>query len=186
MSEHFMPLDLKPYFNRKGATGEGSYGEGGITLRGLSYPEEEMPFGQPLTVSSVPFRLERTEAFDHLETTGQTCRFPPFKTGAVHILGVGSDGDMTTTLALMKGGEIVMEKSFGLTLHMAHEASFDNVCAIACSKSNMPSGPFPHIQLRLWAASVLLEEEADIDGIRFEDHPCIRIFAITLEGAERS
>ena len=175
-------VELRRHFNARASTRDTERTRGGFNAWGNSFPFEELPFGDVVTVGGVPFRLEQAGDFDHLEADGQSIDLPDFPATRLALLAFGEMGSqhLATSIEGGSGAHQVMVEAPGWLIEGGLEG-LNAASALCCTHLHYP-GDYELALLRpaMWRCEVELPSCQSWSRLSLGRNPLFHVAAVTL------
>lgn len=191
----FIPLDLRPLFNNDGISWDADLGDGDFDGEGGTYPAEDLPPGNALVeCRGIPFFFPDKEdgALNNVALEGQRLAVPAGAYRALHLLGAADSGSFAQWLEVEETGGGRGRCSLGLSSwHGFEGALFGERVGLMCSGFHSGDLGDTHTDGRvrrevwMWVQTIRLEG-GPIRALVFPDHPCLHLFAATLECSDQA
>jgi len=183
-------IDLSSLQNAAGATFDFERNHGGVNAWGNSFPAEEIPFGQTLTVADIPFRLPVKDGkFDHLEALGQTIELAQTSPAiGLAFLCFGEMGDQEIELTVVFSDGHEKHLQVRANVWLADNSQADEVTGFTCSHLHYPGDyELSYLRPTLWCHRVDWTPAAIVVRMHLGMNPLFHIFAATSlhEGSDQ-
>lgn len=208
-SPTFSPVPMMAYYNVDGMSQDVDRGDGDIDGRGNSLPAEFLPpyVNRPavgvgpapsplypsglwvsplndLEASRVCFMYpsKNNNTPNMMRCAGQEIQFPGLQRGAVHLLAICTEEDVTAEFVLTYGDGTTEKKKLTFT-HWTDAPKHGERVAFTTPHRHTPSADDPGTRCYLNQYSLPTDRSKPLIGIQFPKQPAIKVMAVTLESA---